>query len=244
VSNAPLAAATFTLLPTADSTVSSSNPTNNYGGSGSIAVSAVGLPNGEFQSLLQFDLSAAKTSFDAAFGVGQWVLAGASLQLTAANPNNPLFNPSAAGQIAASWLQNDAWTEGSGTPNAPGASGVTWNSLPSLLSGSDEVLAISSFNGATSGAATITLSPTSRFASDVTTGSLLSLRLYAPAGEMVVSGLFNSRSFGTAASRPALALEAVKVPEPATSVSALVALVVMIGVLMHSPRVARNRVLL
>jgi hypothetical protein len=45
---------------------------------------------------------------------------------------------------------------------------------------------------------------------------------------------------GTVASRPALTLEAVAIPEPATSVLAISTLVVMIGVLTRSQREARN----
>ncbi|MCC6493221.1 MAG: hypothetical protein IT424_09385 [Pirellulales bacterium] len=219
-----IAAATVTLGPTADAAASSANPANNYGGAGSFAVSAAGLPKGEFQALLQFDLSSAKANFDATFGAGQWTLTSASLQLTAANPNNPLFNGSAAGHIEASWLLNDGWTEGTGTPNSPGAAGVAWNSLASLISPSDQVLGSLNFSGATSGAAMIPLAATSGLAADAATGSLLSLRLYAPAGEAAVSGLFNSRSFGTVASRPELTLNAAAVPEPATAGLAVIGL--------------------
>ena len=90
-------AATFNLGPTADALVSAANPTNNYGGAGAFAISAIGLPKGEFQSLLKFDLATAKASFDTTFGSGNWTLDGATLQLTAANPGNALFNASAAG---------------------------------------------------------------------------------------------------------------------------------------------------
>jgi hypothetical protein len=109
--NCRLHAANFSLTPAADAFISLANPANNYGGAGSLAVSAPGLPKAEFQSVLQFDLSPAKANFDASFGVGQWTLSSASLQLVAANPGNPLFNTSAAGQIAVEWLHTDAWTE-------------------------------------------------------------------------------------------------------------------------------------
>src|SRR5262245_56409379 len=72
-------AATFSLNPSIDAFVttgpgSGTLSSNNYGGAGTLVVSAPGLPKGEFQSALQFDLSGAKTSFDSQFGVGQWTL--------------------------------------------------------------------------------------------------------------------------------------------------------------------------
>jgi hypothetical protein len=42
--------------------------TNNYGGAGVLAVASSAAPKGEFQSVLQFDLSTAKTLFDTQFG--------------------------------------------------------------------------------------------------------------------------------------------------------------------------------
>jgi hypothetical protein len=210
-------AATFNVTPSADAFVSSANPANNYGGAGAITVSAPGLPKGELQSLLQFNLAAAKTSFDARFGAGQWLLSSASLQLTAASPNNGIFNSPAAGQIAAAWQQNDAWTEGAGTPSGPTSSGVTWNSLASLTLAGDQALGTFNYNGSTSGAVTMPLAISSGLAGDAAAGGLLSLRLFAPSGETAVTGVFNSRSFTQALSRPMLALTAIAVPEPASS---------------------------
>jgi hypothetical protein len=66
--NLPAHAATFTLNPAADAFVTT-GPTanlsvNNYGGAGALSVAAPGLANGEFQSILRFDLAGARTSFD------------------------------------------------------------------------------------------------------------------------------------------------------------------------------------
>src|SRR5689334_8158093 len=99
----PLHAATFTLNPSADAFVTT-GPTanlsgNNYGGAGALSVAAPGLANGEFQSVLRFDLSGAKSSFDTQFGAGQWSIQSISLALTATAPNNAIFNASAAGQF-------------------------------------------------------------------------------------------------------------------------------------------------
>src|SRR5262245_15037090 len=55
---------------------------NNYGGAGSISLAAPGLPQGEFQSVLQFNLSGAFSSFNSTFGAGQWSIQSVTLQLT------------------------------------------------------------------------------------------------------------------------------------------------------------------
>lgn len=233
-------AASSTLGPIADAFVSSTNPANNYGGAGSFAVSAPGSAKGEFQSLLRFDLAPATASFNAAYGAGNWTLASATLRLTAANPNNALFNASAAGGISAFWIQNDAWGEGSGTPMTPGATGVTWNTLPSFLSSSDESLGAFSFAGSTSGSISVALVPSPGLRSDAVAGALASIHLAA--ADSTVSGLFNSRSFANVDSRPTLTLNAVLVPEP-TPGSLAGAVVVLSFLLPRDPvnRVKRSR---
>lgn len=209
-------AQSVSLNPVADLFVFSGEPTFNYGGGGVFAVSAPGLPEGEFQSLVRFDLASAKANFDAAFGSGNWTLGSAVLQLTAASPNNPIFNSSAAGQLNAVWMQNDTWAEGAGAPTTPDTNGVTWNSLPSFLSPADQNLGTFSFDGAISGTANYTLSLSSGLVSDVALGGLASFQLRAAPGDSTISGAFNSRSFGTATRRPLLTLSAVAIPEPAT----------------------------
>jgi len=122
---------------------------NNYGGAGALSVAAPGLSKGEFQSVLQFDLSGAVTSFNTQFGAGQWNIQSITLSLTATSPNNAIFNSSAAGQFGISWMQNDSWTEGTGTPAAPTTTGITYSSLPSYTGAGDESLGTFSFNGDT-----------------------------------------------------------------------------------------------
>src|SRR5208283_3018409 len=100
---------------------------NNYGGAGALSIAAPGLSKGEFQSVLQFDLSGARASFDAQFGAGQWTLQSISLTLTATSPNNSIFNATSAGQFGVSWMQNDSWIEGSGTPASPTMTGITYS---------------------------------------------------------------------------------------------------------------------
>src|SRR5436190_22393788 len=78
---------------------------NNYGGGGALAVAASGLPNGEFQTLLKFDLSGARDAFNAQFGVGDWSIQSISLQLTSSPHNNAIYNPIAAGSFDISLMQ-------------------------------------------------------------------------------------------------------------------------------------------
>src|SRR5262245_59209715 len=216
ISGNPLQAATFSLNPAADAFVttgpSGNLSANNYGGAGALVVAAGGLPQGEFQSVLQFNLAAAKSSFDSQFGSGQWTIQSVTLQLTAGAPSNPIFNASAAGQFAISWMQNDGWTEGSGTPMAPTLTGITFATLSAFLGNTDEALGTFAYNGATSGNSTYSLSLTPSFSADILSGSTLSLRMFA--ADSAVSYLSDSRSFGTVSARPLLTLTAV--PEPGT----------------------------
>ena len=206
--------ATFSLNPSADAFVtfgpSGNLANNNYGAAGALSVAAGGVAQGEFQSVLQFGLSAAKTSFDTQFGPGQWTIQSVTLQLTAAPPNNPVFNASAAGQFSLSWMQNNTWTEGTGTPQAPATTGITFSTLSNFVSGADELLGTFSFNGATNGNATYNLSLAPSFSADILAGGTLSLRMFAADG--AVSYLSDSRSFSTTAARPLLTITAV--PEP------------------------------
>ncbi|MDB6018738.1 MAG: hypothetical protein JWR19_3227 [Pedosphaera sp.] len=129
---------------------------NNYGGAGVLGVAAPGEAKGEFQSALQFNSAGAFNLFNSQYGAGQWSLLSVTLKLTAAPTNNAIFNPINAGQFKVSWMQNNSWVEGSGTPQTPGVTGVTFNSLQnSLVNGAvDEDLGTFSFGGATSGANT------------------------------------------------------------------------------------------
>src|SRR5258705_13496524 len=176
--------AAFATTPIADAFVttgpSGNLSGNNYGGAGSVSLSAPGLPQGEFQSALKFDLGGAAASFDGAFGAGQWSVQSVTLQLTAAPANNAIFNTPAAGQFGVSWLQNDAWTEGTGTPGSPGASGITFTTLQSTFIGSgDESLGTFAFSGATPGAFSDSLGLSAGLVADALNGGILSLRLFA-----------------------------------------------------------------
>jgi hypothetical protein len=217
-------AATFSLNPSADAFVttgpSGNLSGNNYGAAGALSVAAPNLSQGEFQSVLQFSLSGAKSSFDTQFGAGQWTIQSVMLQLTAAPPNNAIFNASAGGQFRLSWMQNDGWTEGAGTPAAPTTTGVTFSTLSNFVGVADESLGTFSYNGATSGNSTYTLNLTPSFSADVLAGNAVSLRMFA--ADTTVSYVFDSRNFGTASARPLLTITAV--PEPGSFALGLLAL--------------------
>jgi hypothetical protein len=217
-------AASSSLNPSADAFVTT-GPTanlsnNNYGGAGALSIAAPNLSQGEFQSVLQFNLSSVKTAFDTQFGVGQWSIQSISLQFTAAAPNNAIFNTPAAGQFAISWMQNDAWTEGTGTPMAPTTTGITFSTLNTFLSPADETLGTFGFNGATTGTAIYALGLSPSFSADVFVGNTVSFRMFA--ADSAVSGVFDSRSFGTASARPLLTITAV--PEPTSIALGVMAL--------------------
>jgi hypothetical protein len=207
-------AASFSLNPTLDAFVttgpSGNLAGNNYGGAGALSVAAAGLSQGEFQSVLQFNLASAKSSFDSQFGAGLWTIQSVTLQLTAAGPNNAIFNSSSSGQFRLSWMQNDSWTEGTGTPAAPTTTGITFSTLSNFVSVADETLGTFSFNGATNGGFSYSLNLTPSFSADILSGSTLSMRMFA--ADNAVSYLSDSRSFGTASARPLLTITAV--PEP------------------------------
>ena len=177
--------ASFSVQPIADAFVtpgaSGSLSSSNFGAAGSLAIAAPGLPQGEFQSVLKFDLSAAQSSFNAQFGVGQWTIQSVTLQLTSSPHNNPIFNNIAAGQFGVSLMQNNLWPEGTGTGGIPSSDGISYNSLLStyINNATDQALGTFNFPGGSSGLNSYQLSLSSGLVDDVTSGSDLSLRLFA-----------------------------------------------------------------
>jgi hypothetical protein len=186
---------------------------NNYGGDGILSVAALGSPQGEFQSILKFDLAPTVASFDATYGAGQWSIESVSLQLTASTAGNAMFNPPSAGLLRFVWMANDFWVEGTGQPATPGATGITYNSMQTTISIRDDNLGTFSYDGGTSGNYTFALAPDAPgFNSDIREGGPVSILILGGINDNSVAGIFNSRSFATAASRPVLTVQAV--PEP------------------------------
>jgi len=217
-------AAVVALNPAADAFVGSAVPAGNFGGAGALAIAAPGLPRGEFQSVLRFNTASAVTSFNTTYGVGNWTIQSVSLQLTAAAPSASIFNPQAAGQFAAGWMQNSSWVEGTGGPAAPSATGLNFNTLPSFLSAADEALGTFNFGGASSGASIYPLALTGGLTTGLAAGGNVSLRLSAVG--TTIAYVSNSRNFGTVANRPVLTITAIPAPAAALPLafSALVAI--------------------
>ncbi len=189
--------------PTADAFVttgpSGERSGNNYGGAGALGVAAVGKPQGEFQSIIKFTLSPAPSP-----------LVSITLTLTPQTPNNTMvFNsPNTAGTFRVFWQQNDNYVEGTGSPNSPTTTGVTFTSLAGLHGGADELLGTFSFNGMLTGNAPYTLSLPPGFSNDVMTGGEVSLRLEA--ADANIAFLFGSRTMNA----PVLTITSV--PEPSS----------------------------
>lgn len=214
----PGLAATYSTNSFADAFVAA-GPTgnlsgNNYGGGGALSIAANGLPNGEFQTVLKFDLSGARDAFNAQFGVGQWSVQSISLQLSSSPHNNAIYNAIAAGAFGISLMQNNAWVEGTGTAGSPTTDGISFNTLQSTFinNAADQDLGTFDFPGGSSGANTYTLTLSPGLLSDVENGDQASFRMFAD--DEVVSYLFSSRSASGPSTHPDLIITAV--PEPGT----------------------------
>jgi len=225
---AAVAQITVTNTPVSDAFVRSLQPTQNYGSAGALSVSGSiatnptsGLQEGLLDSFLQFNVSNAVSSFNSTFGVGQWGISNVTLVLTAQSANNADFNYG-AGQFGVSWIGNNSWLEGTGTPSSPGNTGITYAQEPSILNSNvDESLGTFSYNGATSGQVKLSFGLPSGFISEISTGNSVSFYMTATPGS-TVGFTFNSRNFTSSSAWPMLDITAVAIPEPSTV--ALVAL--------------------
>ncbi len=199
---------------------------NNYGGGGALAVSAASLPNGEFQSVLRFNLAALRNALDLEYGAGVWSIQSVSLQLTSSPHNNTVYNNVAPGSFGVSLMQNNSWAEGTGNASNPANDGITYNTLQNTFINNavDQSLGAFAFPGGTSGANLYALNLTSGLTTDIFSGADASLRLFA--ADDAVSYLFSSRAAGGETSRPQLVI--VAVPEPGTGLLALVGLSITI----------------
>jgi hypothetical protein len=192
--------------------------TNNYGGAGTLAVSPAGSTKGEFDSVIMFNTAAAISSFNTTYGIGNWTITGLTLSLASntgtqgAVPGNTIFNTVSAGAFEINWLSNDSWVEGGGNPASPSPTGVNFNSIPSLLAGSDALGAFSYAPPGNNVYANYTLPLDGNLVSDAAAGGNVSLYLYATNG--AVGYLFNSRTF--ASGHPELTINVTPAPEPAT----------------------------
>jgi hypothetical protein len=212
----PCGAALFTNAPIADAFVATGPTGNlsgdNFGAAGALAVAAGDLSQGEFQTVIQFDLSAATSAFNADYGAGDWTVQSMTLELIASGHGNSIFNNPAAGQFEVSLMRNNSWVEGTGTGGAPTTDGITYNSLQGVYinNATDQALGAFGFAGGSSGQNNYALTLSSGLVADVEGGDDLSLRL-SPA-DNDISYLFSSRM--ASPNGPELVIAAT--PEPDT----------------------------
>jgi len=232
-------------------TAFNASPTANYGGAGALVVAGSNSSNGEFQSVLRFDLEYIKTFYDAKFGIGNWFVTQLTLTLSSnaafqgQKPNNPIFPTINAGDFAIDWMTDNNWGEGPATANPsmpylsanPPLDGVTFDSLPLLLTPSDKVLGnyhwaapsgmvvTPPFSQDGSGGQVSTdwtLSNQPDFVADIESGGIVSLRLYST--DNSTAYLFNSRS--KQGYEPMLTV--IAVPEPTAFLYAALGLLLIV----------------
>jgi len=183
--DARLSAAEIQLAPTQDAMARAAEPNRNFGSAGALAVAgptavnSAGVPQGAYQSILQFDASMATSAFDAQFGAGNWQLTAAAISLYEVEaPINSIFNVG-AGAIEFRWIGDDNWLEGIGTPMPPpidaGGNEISWNFLQTLVAGSATSLLGTPQVAVQEGALSIPLSLTPAFTSDLMSGGFVSI---------------------------------------------------------------------
>ena len=203
-----------------DGVNSNAGPNCDYGSAGALMVAGSNSGNGIFESLMQFNLSSAFAQFNAAYGAGNWTITGVTLTLagnaavSGLSAGNPIFPTITNGSFGINWLADNNWQTGPGTPSSPSTTGVTYNTLSSVESGSDQTLGSYTYTAPGNNVKlTWNLGTSSTgLLSEITSGTDASLLLYP--NDSTVAYLFNSLSFGTTGNRPTLNITAV--PEPAT----------------------------
>jgi hypothetical protein len=200
---------TYTAITSADAFLATGSPENpngtdltdlNFGEAGTLVIAPAAAAKGEFQSVIQFDLSEAPDLFNSTYGTN-WTISEISLELASnygrggVQPNNPIFNVIHGGDFVIEWLSDDTWVEGTGTPNLPSTDGVIYHSLPSLLASAREILCTNTYSPPGDNVhVTWVLPMNTNLIADVLSGGEISLRFYA--ADDLVSYLFNSHSYG------------------------------------------------
>jgi hypothetical protein len=223
----------FTINNTvADAFLASGSPGNpvganlsnlNFGAAGTLAIAPASSAKGEFDSVIQFNSAAAVTQFNSTYGAGNWQITGVQLALASnfatqgQQPNNNIFNAINAGSFGITWISDNSWVEGSGSgmgePGYPGNSEVSFNSIPTLLSGTTDSLGTFVYTPpGNSSYLTYNLPLNADLVNDAAAGGPVSLYFYAADNQ--VGYLFNSKSF--ASNHPELTLIATATPEPGT----------------------------
>lgn len=200
---------TYTVTTTDDAFLAAGSPTNpngadlraeNFGAAGVLAIAPPAATNGEFQTVLKFDLSGASDLFDSNYGTN-WAITAITLDFTgnvATNgeqPQNAIFNPVNTGSFIIEWMADDDWVEGTGRPMAPATSGVTYDSLAGLLAEPHEALCTNTYLPPGENVHVLWPLPLAAgLVANVAAGGPVAFRLYAADDQ--VSYLFNSHNFG------------------------------------------------
>ena len=173
----------------------------NFGGAGTLVVASAASIKGEFQSVMRFNLSNAVALFNTSYGTGNWTITGISFALTSnygtggVQPNNAIFPVIHGGQFVIEWLANDQWVEGTGTPNLPTTDGVTYDSLPDLLSTNHEILGTNTYSPPGNNVTvTYSLPLNPNLVAEAAGGGDVTFLFYAADDQ--IGYLFNSYSYG------------------------------------------------
>jgi hypothetical protein len=201
---------TYTGTDYADAFLATGSPDNpegtnltglNFGGAGTLVVAPAASVKGEFQSVMKFNLSNAVAMFNTNYGAGNWTITNISLELTSnygtsnVQPNNAIFPVISGGNFVIEWLSYDDWVEGTGTPNLPTMDGVTYDSLPDLLSGAHEILCTNTYSPPGNNVpVTYPLPLDTNLVADVSDGGDVAFLFYAADDQ--IGYLFNSYSYG------------------------------------------------
>ena len=173
----------------------------NFCAAGTLAISPPSAANGEFQSVIRFNLANAMAQFNSAYGSNNWSITGVTLDLTSnygvggVQPNNPIFNVISGGKFVIEWLCDDNWVEGTGTPSLPTTDGVCYNSLPDLLAQPREILRTNTYSPPGNNIHVLWPLPlTTNLVTNICGGGDLTFHFYAADNQ--VGYLFNSYKYG------------------------------------------------
>ncbi len=184
-----------------DNPVGTDLTNENFGGAGTLAVSPASAVKGQFQSVIEFNFGDAVALFNTTYGSNDWTVTGITLTLTSnygtagVQPNNQIFNVISAGNFVIEWLSDTNWVEGTGTPALPTMDGVTFGSLPELLSEPYDILCTNTYTPPGNNVpVTYTLPLDPNLVAEVVSGANATLLFYAADNQ--IGYLFNSNIYG------------------------------------------------
>jgi hypothetical protein len=173
----------------------------NFGAAGTLVVAPAASLKGEFQSVVKFDLSNDVALFNSTYGSNHWLVSGVLLELASnygtsgVQPNNGIFPVISGGTFVIEWLSDNDWIEGTGTPNLPTTDGVSYDSLPDLLSGPHEILCTNTYSPPGTNVPVLYPLPLStNLVADAVGGGQVTFLFYAADDQ--IGYLFNSDNFG------------------------------------------------